>query len=538
MHRRLFACALIFLSLAGYRGDRGAGTAGTGGTLIIAAPGDADVLLPPVATTQLAAHVIQRIFPRLAELKLGLNTLDDSGFTPVLARRWEHRDAKTIVFHLDPRARWQDGVPITSADVVYTFGVYRDSLTASPYRVNLDPIASVTAPDAGTVVFTFRTSYPEQLYDATYQLLMLPKHLLGGIRDDSLASSAFARHPVGAGPFHFGHWEAGTEISVEADTTWFLGRPHLDRIVWRVMPDVAASVSALLAGDADAIEFVPQRDQIERAARDTMLRLVPYPSPFIGGLIFNLRRPLFADRAMRRAIGMAVDRETIVRSVFGPWGETPIGFATRMQWIASGTVRQLRYDTAEASRLLDSLGWRRGAGGMRQRAGQPLEFTVVTPTTSRIRQEVATLIQNQLAQAGISLKIQPLEVSVFDQRTAAGDFEAMMFSRTLDPSPGNMVQFWASSSVGGENFGAYRSPAFDSLLAAATRSRGRTASLPKWHAVLERLNLDAPALFLYTPRNNAAIHRRFENVTIRPDSWLATVATWSVAPDRRLPRDR
>ncbi len=513
--------------------------AGTdGGTLIIVVPGDADVLLPPVAGTQLAAHVTERIFPRLADLKLGLNTVDDSGFAPVVARSWTHRDSTTIVFHLDPRARWQDGTPITADDVVYTFGVYRDPLTASPFRVNLEPIAAVTRVDSLTVAFAFRRWYPEQLYDATYHLRLMPKHLLDSIPDDRLATSSFARDPVGAGPFRFRSWEAGSEIVVEADTSWFLGRPHLSRIVWRTVPDVPAAVTALLAGDADAMEFIPLPDEIARVKKAADLRLVPYPSPFLGGMLFNLRRPLFAERDLRRALAMAIDRATVVRAIFGDYGDVPVGAASRMQWIADGPIRQLAFDTAEAGRMLDRIGWRRGADSVRRRAGRPLAFTLITPTTSRIRQEAAVHIQNQLRLIGVSVRIQPLEIGVFSQRVHTGNYDAAMFSRTLDPSPANLVQFWGSASVDGDNEGHYQSAGFDSLLAIASRAGTRAAAQPLWRAVLEQLNDDVPAVFLYSPRNNAAIHTRFEDVSIRPDSWLATVAAWRVAPDRHLPRDR
>lgn len=534
------AVAILLLTLAACSpGDRAEGPAvASGGTLVIVAPGDADVLIPPVAATQISAHITERIFPRLADLKVDLNTVDDSGYTPVLARSWERRDSTALVFHLDPRARWQDGVPIRSADVVYTFGVYRDTLTGSNFRLNLDPIASVTATDSLTVVFAFHRSYPEQLYDATAHLRILPKHLLDSIPNARLASSEFGRDPVGAGPFRFLHRHPGTEIAVEADTSWFLGRPHLSRIVWRIVPDVPAAVTALLAGEADAMEFIPLADEIARVKRAPDLVLTPYPSPFLGGLIFNLRRPLFADRELRRALAMAVDRETIVRSVFGDYGEVPVGAASRMQWIAAGPVRQIGLDTAAAGRVLDSLGWRRGSDGIRSRGGRRLEFAVITPTTSRVRQEIAVHLQSQLRAVGVGMRIQPLEFNVFDQRGRAGDFDALMFSRTLDPSPSSIVQFWSSAATGGDNLGAYRSPALDSMLAAASAAPNRAAAAPLWRAVLERLNDDAPALFIFSPRNNAAIHERFRNVTIRPDSWLATVATWSVAPDRRLPRDR
>jgi peptide/nickel transport system substrate-binding protein len=507
------------------------------GTLVIAAPGDADLLLPPVATTQLAAHVTERLFPRLAELPLDLNTVDDSAFIPVLAKSWERRDPITIAFHLDPRARWQDGRRITADDVMYTFGVYRDTLTNSQYRENLEPIASVVREDSLTVIFRFRRRYPEQLYDATYQLRILPSHLLDTIPHARLASSAFAHHPLGAGPYRFVHWEPGATITLAADTAWFLGRPHIDQIVWRILPDVSTAVSALLAGEADAMEVILQRDEIERVRRAPDIRLVPYPSPFLSGLLFNLRRPLFASRDVRRAIAMAIDRAQIVASMFGDYGEVPVGAASRMMWITQGEVRQLPFDTLAAERLLDGAGWRRGADGLRHRGDQTLHFTVLAPTTSRARQDAAVLLQGQLKRIGIDMRIEPLEFTVFSGRSQAGDFDAVMFSRTLDPSPANLIQFWGNFP-GNDNQGSYRSAAFDAAYRAAAAAPTRASALPLWHRVLEQLNDDAPAVFLYSPRNNAAIHRRFENVTIRPDSWLATVATWSVATDRRQPPGR
>ena len=530
----------VLAAMAACRGDAPSAAGAIGGTLIVATPGDADNLLPPVEATQLAAHISKQIYPDLAEITADLNTAGDSGFRPSLARSWEHRDSLTLAFHLDRRARWQDGPPITAADVAFTFAVYTDTLTASPFRVNLEPIATVEAENESTAVFRFRRSYGEQLYDAVYQMRILPKHLLDSIPRQRLASSAFARAPVGAGPYHFVSWQPGSEITVEADTTWFLGRPALHRIVWRVMPDVSSAIEALLAGEADAIEAIPLKDDVERVRRDTTLRLIPYPSPFIGGLLFNLRRPLFQGRAMRRAITMAVDRATVVAALFGANGDVPTGAVSPMVWIAvQRDIRQMPFDTAQAARTLDSLGWRLAPGrSVRSRAGVPLRFTALVPTTSRTRQQAAVLVQSQLQRVGVDMRIQPLEIAVFGGRMNAGAFDVVFFSRTLDPSPSELGQFWGSGAVGADNAGAYLSPAFDSLLAAAVAARTRADALPRWRAVLERLNDDVPAIFLYSPRSNAAVHRRFAGVTIRPDSWLADVARWSVPRDRRLPRDR
>lgn len=521
----LFAC----LALAACA--PGTDAAPSGGTLVVAIPGDADVLLPPVAARQLSAQVTEQIFPKLAQLTLGLNLTDDSGYAPVLARHWEHRDSLTLVFHLDPRARWQDGRPITAADVAFTFDVYRDTLTASPYRELLQAIAGVSAEGDSAAVFRFTRNYPEQLYDATHHLRILPRHLLDSIPRDRLAASRYAREPVGAGPFRFARWTEGTEIVIEADTTWFLGRPRLDRIIWRVMPDGAAAVTALLASEADAVEFIPQRDELNRVRGAAHLTLVPYASPFLMGVAFNVRRGPLAEPAMRRALALATDRATIVQNVFGEYGEVPKGSTSRMQWIAQGAVAQVPYDPAAAARLLDSLGWRDTNGdSIRERAGRPARFSLIVPTTSRVRQQAAALLQDQWRRAGVDLVLEPLEFGVFTARNEAGRFDVTFFSWTLDPSPTILAQFWARGAP--ENHGGYVSAAFDSLFAAAAASRTREEGLGRWHAVLEHLNRDAPGLFLMSPVNHAAIARRFATVTIRPDSWLATVATWSLAPER------
>lgn len=368
---------------------------------------------------------------------------------------------------------------------------------------------------------------------------VLPRHLLDTIPRVRLATSAFARHPVGIGPFRLARWTPGADIVLEADSGYFLGRPALDRIVWRVLPDVSAAVSALIAGEADAMETIPQRDELDRARRAPDLTLIPYPSPILGGIAFNLRRPPFQDRELRRALAMAVDRATIVRNIFGDHGEVPAGSTTPMQWIAEGPVRQLPYDTVEAARILEARGWRDADGdGLRERAGVPLRFTLLVPTTSRIRQQAAVLVQDQLRRVGVAVRIEPLDFAVFMQRSERGAFELVFFSRTLEASPGTLWTDWSTSAIGAVNSGGYSSPVFDSVVTAALSARTRTEATPLFRRALEILNDDAPAVFVYAPRNAAAIHRRFENVTIRPDSWLATVAAWSVAPDRRLPRDR
>ena len=535
--RTRLALAIPLVLAACAKGPAGDAARAPGGTMIIATTGDADVLFPPVTSVTNGINVSDLLFCRLAELKLALNTVDDAGFRPVLARSWEHPDSLTIVFHLDRRAHWQDGAPVTAADVAFTFGVYRDPAVNSPLAPFLAAIDSVTARDSFTVAFRFRRWYPEQLYDATYHMRVLPRHLLDTIPAARLATAPFARAPVGDGPYRFVSWAAGSEIALAADPAWFLGRPGLDRLIWRVTPELATAVSGLLAGEADAMEVIPARGQLERVQQATDVRLVPYPSPFYAAIVFNLRRPPFADRDVRRALAMAVDRETVVRSVFGPFAEVAVGATSPMQWIWSDSISQLPFDTAAAARLLDQRGWRRGgAGGLRSSHGAPLRFTLLVPTSSQVRQQAAVIVQDELRRLGVDMRIQPLEFTVMERRTQTGDFDAALISRTIDPSPASLLQWWSPGAGG--NIGRYADTAFGSLSAAAMRARTRAEAAPLWRSALGRLNDEAPAVFLFSPRNNAAISTRFRNVTIRPDSWLATVTEWRVIEARHIARDR
>jgi peptide/nickel transport system substrate-binding protein len=527
------------------RRDAGVPTGPTGGTLVILATGDADVLFPPSGASTTGADVAGLVFSRLVELSFDLNTVDDAGFRPSLAQRWEHADSTTLVFHLDPRARWHDGVPVRAADVVYSFDLYRDPAVGSRFRPNLDAIDSVTAPDSLTAVFHFARWYPEQLYDATYHMKVLPRHLLDTIPPDRLASSAFARAPVGSGPFRFVRWDADERIELAADTTYFLGRPHLDRVIWRIVPDLAAAVSAMIAGEGDAIPIIPQAELRARVAAAPDLRLVPYPSNGLAYVAFNLRdrrrpapHPLFGDRDVRRAIAMAIDRVAVVRSLFGAEGEVPVGATARAQWIWSDSIRQVPYDPEAARRLLDARGWRAGPAGVREKDGVPLRFNLILPTTSRARADAAVLVQAQLRAIGVDMRLQPLEFNLFEQRSIRKDFDAAFQARTLDASPASVLQLFGSGGTGQSNYGSYASATFDSLARRAIDAPSRAAARPLWREALGTLNEDAPAVFLFTPPIAAAFHRRFEGVRIRPDEWLAGVTDWSVPPEARLPRDR
>src|SRR6266511_2700196 len=244
---------------------RGGCTGANCGTLIDAQVAEPATLLPPSTEDIVANDVGEQLFLKLADVGMSQNTLGDEDFQPLLAERWEWDGPTTLVFHLDPRARWHDGQPVTAADVAFTSDAYNDPAVASPFRNALRRIASVTARDSLTAVFRFRERYPEMFFDAVYHMRVLPAHLLRGVPRDQWKTAAFGRQPVGDGPYRFVSWRAGQSLELQADSTFFLGRPAIRRLIWRFTPDVQVALTQLVAGEGDALEYLGTPDNVNRA---------------------------------------------------------------------------------------------------------------------------------------------------------------------------------------------------------------------------------------------------------------------------------
>ena len=546
---RRFVLLLIVLTTFGGACERRGGCSGSNcGTLIESAIGEPGTLLPSNSEEVVARDIGEQLFLKLADVGNSLNTVGDEDFQPVLAERWEWDGPVTLVFHLDPRARWHDGQRVTAADVAFTFDAYADSTVGSPFRAQLRRIASVTQRDSLTAVFRFRERYPEMFYDAVYHMRILPLHLLRSVPRAQWKTAPFGRQPVGNGPYRFVSWQAAQSIELVADSTFYLGRPGIRRLIWRFTPNVQVAVTQLLADQADVREQLVTPENVERVRTAQHLTLYPYRGNTYGYVDFNLRangdtsnpHPIFGDREVRRALSMAIDRASLVKSALGDLGKVPPGPMSSLQWIWDPDTRQLPHDTAQAARTLSGRGWRdHDNDGIRDKSGQPLAFRILVPTTSGLRRQYARLLQEQWRAVGVQVEIDEVESSVVGQRVTTGRFDAVILARTNDPSPSSGIpQTWTRAGFGGSNYGRYHNAAFDRLVDRATTATSRDQSRQFWRSAIETINADAPAIFLFSVENMAAVHTRVENVQFRPDSWAALLRTWRISSDRYIDRDR
>lgn len=529
----LIAAGLLLGSLLGCTA-RGGCDGDYCGALVIAAPGEPDILLPPITQLATARDVSDQLFLKLADVGMSANTIGDDDFVPQLAARWDWTDSVTLTFHLDPRAKWHDGVRVTAADVAFTFDIYSDSIVASPSRSALREIVAVRPLDSLTAVFRFRRPYAEMFYDAVYHMRVLPAHLLRALPRTAWQTAPFGRQPIGDGPYRFVRWNAGESLELAADSTFFLGRPHLRRLIWRFTPNLEVAVTQLIAGQADAIEILGPPGNVTRVHEVAGLATYPYAGTAYGFLAFNLRangdtgapHPVFGNRDVRRAVVMALDREAMLHNVWGDLAAVPPGPMPRLWslWDKNSAGAVVR-DSVQAARLL----------GQRSRR----VFHLLVPTTSGLRRQYARLIQAQLLPFGWDVRIDEVEFSVVQQRLGTGQFDAVLGAWATGPSPiDGTLQNWTRRGFGGQNPGRYDNPQLDRLLESAVQARSRDAATSLLRSAMALWNSDAPAAPLYAPDNVAAVSRRVSDVTIRPDSWLALVRMWRIPASQLSDRDR
>ena len=527
--RRILLFGLVLLAACSDRGR----PCERCGTVVVAATGDPSHLLPPLAIETVARDIGDQVYERLADLAPGAAPIDSTAYRPGLAASWERVDSLALRFHLRPGARWQDGTPVSAEDVRFSFDAFADSLLDAPARAYLDGRIIVEVEDSATVLLRFREPSPEQLYDATYHVRVIPRHIWSATPKAAWMNDTALAHLVGSGPYRVAAWKRGEFVTLVADTG-AAAAPPIRRAIWRFAPDPDAALNLVLSHEADLMEAAGTSQRAARAAQDTTLRLLAYPSATYGFLGFKIAddssgrpHPIFGTAATRRALARAVDRESLARSVFGREAKAPPGPMSQLLWIWDDAIETLPYDTASAARALDAAGWHRPtAGAGRQRAGRALAFDILVPGTSPTRRQLAVALQAMWQSAGAAVTVTAVDFPVFQERLAQGKFDSYIGAWLDEPSPRGLADQWTRAGWGILNYGHYASPAFDSLFARAGRAHQVDTARLLYRKAMNTLNADAPAIFLYAPSSAAVVSKRLEDVEIDPYSWASGLRRW------------
>ena len=516
-------------------------------TVVYAVGKDPTMPIPVLTSNEQANEdVADQMFLHLVTFSPGGRISGDNAMLPSLAKSWRRIDPLTLVFELDARARWQDGAPVTPHDVVYTWELANNPAVARD-QSRLEPIASVEPAGDRAVRVRFKRAFAEQVYTFGFLMQPLPSHLLERTAPQAIAASEFARHPVGDGPFRFERRVPGQLIELHADSNFFLGRPTIARVIFRVVEDPNTRLTYFLSGETDIFDNITPA-AIEQVRSRPDARLVDVPSGDLVYLLFNTRsradttrpHPLFADPRVREALTLALDRQTIATATFGPG--TPVPDAAQSQlwkWITPSGITSTSGDVARARALLAQAGWRDANGdGVLDRNGTSLRFTLVYSSASTFRHTIALMVQQMWRNVGAQVDLERVEPAVYRPQIEASHWDIFVQRVGEDPTPSSLVQSWsceAAQRPGSTNYARWCDSTFDQMVTAATLARDQAGA---WRKVLARMTAMHPAIFLAAPGNQVAVHRRFDNVVIWPSHAWLSLWQWRVRPGAALARDQ
>jgi peptide/nickel transport system substrate-binding protein len=448
-----------------------------GGTVVIVAADDLDAANSLVTQNRYAQELVRdalflpliRYGPRL-ELE------------PALARSWELTGDTGAIFTLRDDVLWHDSARTTAFDVEFTFDRAKDPATRFPGAADFARWTDAEVLDSFSV--RFRWDPHADALAALPFLPIMPRHVLDTVPADGMARTPFNRNPVGNGPFRFVEYIANDRWVFAANTDFpqeLGGRPYIDRLVWRIVPDNTAQVTELQTGNADLV-LNPRAEVWHELGSDTRVRRIERPSRNYAFIGWNGRRPPLDDPRVRRALAMAIDRQQIIDLLRGGSGTVAAGPVGPYHWGFDASVAPLPYDTAAARALLAEAGIRdaNGDGTFDGADGRPFGFELKYAAESALNRDMAELIRTQLAAFGVQVRLTSIEQNtLIGQMTSSGrEFEAVLFGWASQFRLDLSALFHSRNLAGPFQIAGYSNPVVDSLIDATEHTLDREQARP------------------------------------------------------------
>ncbi|MGD0021749.1 MAG: peptide-binding protein [Smithellaceae bacterium] len=490
--------------------------------------GDASNLIPLLASDKPSHDVAGLVYNGLVKYDKNMNIVGD------LAESWEiSANGLIITFHLRKGVKWHDGRPFTAADVLYTYQVTIDPKTPTAYSGDFLKVKKAEILND----YTFRVTYdkPFALALISWGSAILPRHLLAG---KDITKSPLKRRPIGTGPYMFKEWVAGQKIVLISNPDYFEGRPYIDGYITRIIPDTATMFLELRAQGISYMDLTPL--QYTRQTENNLFkkyfnkyRYLGFKYTYLG---YNLKNLLFTDKRVRQAISYAINKEEIISGVLLGLGKPATGPYKPGTWAYNGNVKTYPYNPKKAKELLREAGWIDVNGdGILEKGGQSFVFEIITNQGNETRQKCAEIIQRQLKEVGINVKIRILEWAAFvNDFINKRRFDAVILGWTIPLDP-DAYDVWHSSKTAPEelNFISYKNKEVDELLDEGRSTFNQKERKKYYDRFQEILAEDQPYTFLYVPEELIIISNRFRGIEPAPIGLDYNFIKWYVPEDEQ-----
>lgn len=436
-------------------------------------------------------------------------------FQPDLATSYTH-DAKGInwKFHLNPKATWQDGVPLTAQDFVYTAGLVNNPKFGATSTLGWDHIKTIKAVGAHELDITLTSTYAPFVAYYAGSIDVLPQHILGKIPPDHIKNdTAYNQQPVGCGPFRITQYASGDHITETAYKNYFRGAPHLSQIIFRIVPSNNTAINEIQTGEVSLLGVTSNLSARQFNLLKRFHNLTTYNTPGFDWAHMDLiETGFFKDVKVRQALAYATPKQQIIKQV--GLGYPTIADADQSpitQWYNPAVKNSYPHNPAKAKSALLADGFKIGSGGVLQKNGKPLAITLWGSTGNTVVTEETQIIKQAWDSVGVNMTIKLIDPSLLfgsgvgplgsPNRLSSPNTNAVLYNWTGGSDPDDSYQ-WASNQIptkqraSGGNADGYVNPEIDRLIAqgVGTLDQGqRTAIYKRIQAILVR---DQPDIFI------------------------------------------
>jgi peptide/nickel transport system substrate-binding protein len=495
------------------------------GHLIIGTAGEEpDTLDKLFANTDAADQVSQFLFEPLFRYgPTGEYLPAAAAVVPTLQNGGIAADGKTITLHLRPGMTWSDGAPYDGRDLVFTWKAVMNPRNNTRLTNGWDDITAMDLHGADTVVVHLKQPYGGILGifavgGAGYP--PLPAHLLARLPD--LNHAPFNSHPISSGPFVLTAWNHGSSLEFAANPRYWRGRPGLDRITYRVIPNADTLFNALQTHEVDIFDSVTEN----QIARLSALKGYAVSKRLVANLRrwqFNTSKPQLSDPRVRLAAAEAVDWDRINRTIYHGYNQRAVSDIFPLSWAAPHGITAPKHDLADAARLLDAAGWKMTADGTRAKGSVPLSFTVSTTPAKPANVEAELQMQQDLRAVGIDLVVKNYPTSLLFAQTGpiySGKFDSEFTIETDAPDPDN-EGLWSGKFIPphGANTSWLNDPVLTQTSHDAILTFDRAKRRALYQREAERVRALTPAVFLYWQNSYAAVNSDLRNW--KPASYIS-----------------
>lgn len=445
-------------------------------------------------------------------------------------------DGLTWRVELRRDVKWHDGKPMTAEDVRYSINLMKNPSFRARNRTAFEFITSVGVEGDNVITWKLREPYAP-LASVLSWTFIVPEHILSKYRDPN--SPEFAAAPIGTGPFRFVSRKTGDYLTLEANPNYFGKGPSLNRLIFKYIPDLNAMYTQFKTGEIDFIglQGIPANFYKEATALRGR-RIHASSRGAVENLTFNLAHPALAHKVVRKALNIAIDRQSICDLVYYGVPKPANNYLVPTHWASNPNLPKPEYDPKKAAAMLDKAGWARGPDGIRAKNGVRLSFTNSTVTGNQLRTQTQQLIADDFKKIGVEMLVKNLAAAVlWADFWRNSEFDSLMTAPTYTiASDPDVTHRFGSSAIpkqtgSGSNVSQYINGEVDKLLARG-RQEYKVAKRKEIYAkVQELINDDLPFLPLFyevqIEGTKTGLDGYANNVNALANSWNAASWRWT-----------